>query len=133
MKLNLSKEMLDKATDAKSVHELIALLSESGTQLSPEEAKALYEKLHSQSTELSDNEIENVAGGKMFFLEGIGDIYIGDILPKSMSSHTHVCDDGSLAHTEEAKKFVAEISQSLSSDPGEILDIGFATKNKLHP
>ena len=58
MKLNLSKEMLDKATDAKSVHELIALLSESGTQLSPEEAKALYEKFgFVENGEVWDDEV----------------------------------------------------------------------------
>ena len=56
-------EMIEKAKAAKSADELLALAKENGTELTEEEAKAYFEQLNSKSGELSDDELDAVAGG----------------------------------------------------------------------
>lgn len=55
-------EVIEKAKQANSPEELLVLAKENNVTLSEEEAKKYFEKLH-QSGELSDEELENVAGG----------------------------------------------------------------------
>ena len=56
------KEMFEKAKEAKSVEELMSLAKENGMELSKESAAAYFEEMH-KSGELSDGELDNVAGG----------------------------------------------------------------------
>ncbi len=56
------KEMFEKAKEAKSVEELMSLAKENGMELSKESATAYFEEMH-KSGELSDEELDNVAGG----------------------------------------------------------------------
>ena len=56
------KEIFKKARAAKSEKELMTLARENGLELTEEEAKAYFGQLHA-SGELSDEELENVAGG----------------------------------------------------------------------
>ncbi len=63
MENKLTPELLEKAKKAKSAEELIALAKENGAQLSAEEANTYFAKLNSKTGELSDDELDNVAGG----------------------------------------------------------------------
>lgn len=60
--MELSKELLEQAKAASSAEELIALAKENGAELTQEEAQAYFAQLH-KSGELSDEELDNVAGG----------------------------------------------------------------------
>lgn len=57
-----NKELMEKAKRAHSPEELIALAKENEIELSEESAKAYYEQIN-KSGELSDDELDNVAGG----------------------------------------------------------------------
>ena len=56
------KELLEQAKKAKSAEELMALAKENGVELTKEEAEAYFAQLN-KSGELSDEELDNVAGG----------------------------------------------------------------------
>ena len=59
----MNEEMIAKAKEAKSVEELIALAKENGVELTEEDAKAYFAQLNPTKGELSDDELEDVAGG----------------------------------------------------------------------
>lgn len=59
----MNEEMITKAKEAKSVEELIALAKENGVELNEEDAKMYFEQLNAKKGELSDDELDNVAGG----------------------------------------------------------------------
>ena len=61
--MELNNELLAKAKAAKSPEELLALAKENGMKLTEEEAKAYFDRLHPQTGELSDSELDNVSGG----------------------------------------------------------------------
>ncbi|MDE5753178.1 MAG: Nif11-like leader peptide family RiPP precursor [Oscillospiraceae bacterium] len=58
----LTPELIKKARQAKSPEELLALAKENGITLSEDEAKEYFERLNG-SGEISDEELDNVAGG----------------------------------------------------------------------
>ena len=58
----MKEEILAKLKEAKSAEEIIAIAKEGGGELTAEQAQALYDRLHSAG-ELSDEDLENVAGG----------------------------------------------------------------------
>ena len=59
----MNEEMIAKAREAKSVEELMALAKETGIELTEEDAKMYFEQLNAKKGELSDDELEDVAGG----------------------------------------------------------------------
>ena len=59
----MNEEMIIKAKEAKSVEELIALAKENGVELNEEDAKMYFEQLNAKKGELSDDELDAVAGG----------------------------------------------------------------------
>ena len=61
--MELTKELVAKAKEAKTSEELMALAKENGIGLTEEEAKAYFDRLHPQTGELSDSELDNVSGG----------------------------------------------------------------------
>ena len=61
--MELNKELLAKAKNAKTPEELIALANENGMEMTEESAEAYYDLLHPQNGEISDDELDNVAGG----------------------------------------------------------------------
>jgi bacteriocin propeptide, TIGR03798 family len=61
--MELNKELLAKAKNAKTPEELIALANENGMEMTEESAEAYYNLLHPQNGEVSDDELDNVAGG----------------------------------------------------------------------
>ena len=58
----MNKELIAKAKEAKSVEELLALARENNIELTEEQAKECYDRLQG-TDELSDDELEKVAGG----------------------------------------------------------------------
>ena len=56
------KELMRKAREAASTEELMELAGSENVELTEEKAKKLFAGLHTEG-ELSDNELENVAGG----------------------------------------------------------------------
>ena len=56
------QEVMERANNAKSPEELLAMAKEMGVALTAEEAEEAYGMLHKKG-ELSDEELDNVAGG----------------------------------------------------------------------
>ena len=59
----MDKNLILKAKEAKSVEELMALAKENGIELNEEDAKMYFEQFNSKKGELSDDELDAVAGG----------------------------------------------------------------------
>ena len=59
----MKPEMIEKAKAAKSAEELLALAKESGVEMTADEAKTYFAQLGPKSGELSDDELDSVAGG----------------------------------------------------------------------
>ena len=60
--MNISKELLEKAKTAKSAEELLEMAKAEHIELTAEQAKEYFATIHA-SGELSDEELDNVAGG----------------------------------------------------------------------
>ena len=60
--MNISKELIEKAKTAKSAEELLAMAKAEKVELTEEEAAKAFAELN-KSGELSDEELDNVAGG----------------------------------------------------------------------
>ena len=58
----MKEEILAKLREAKSAEDFIAITKESGRELTAEQARELYDRLHG-SGELSDDDLAKVAGG----------------------------------------------------------------------
>lgn len=61
--MEMNKELIAKAKETKTVGELLALAKENGVEFTAEEAETYFEQLHPKTGELSDEELDNVAGG----------------------------------------------------------------------
>ena len=59
----MDQELLTKAKAAETAEELLTLAKENGMELTEAEAKTYFDLLHPQTGELSDDELDNVAGG----------------------------------------------------------------------
>lgn len=64
MENKIAQELIERAKQAGSAEELLALAKENGVKLTAEEAQEVYEMWHA-SAELSDEELENAAGGSL--------------------------------------------------------------------
>ena len=62
----MDKNLILKAKEAKSAEELMALAKENGIELNEEDAIMYFEQLNAKKGELSDDELEDVAGGGCF-------------------------------------------------------------------
>lgn len=60
--MKLSEALIEKAKSAKTAEELLELAKSENIELSAEEAEKAFAELH-KSGELSDDELDNVAGG----------------------------------------------------------------------
>ena len=60
--MNISKELLEKGTTAKSAEELLEMAKTEKIELTEEEAAKAFAELN-KTGELSDEELDNVAGG----------------------------------------------------------------------
>ena len=61
-----TEEQIKKAKTAKTPEELLKMAEENGIELTLEQAKGYYAMLNPTSGALSDEELENVAGGKCY-------------------------------------------------------------------
>ncbi|MGN0349996.1 MAG: hypothetical protein ACI4DR_10725, partial [Roseburia sp.] len=77
------KELLEKAKAAKTPEEIQAIAKENGMEdFSLESAKAYYEQFHKEG-ELSDEELDNVAGGACYTDDG-----------RMVTTIANFCEDG---------------------------------------
>ena len=60
---NLTPEMIEKAKAAKSAEELLELAKANGVEMTADEAATYFAQLTPTSGELSDDDLNNVAGG----------------------------------------------------------------------
>ena len=60
--MNYSNELVEKAKQAKSAEELLEMAKAENIELTEEEAEKAFAELH-KSGEISDEELDNVAGG----------------------------------------------------------------------
>ena len=60
--MNVSKELLEKAKQEKTAEELLAIAQADNVELSEEEAAKAFAELN-KTGEISDEELDNVAGG----------------------------------------------------------------------
>ena len=63
--MNISKELIEKAKTAKSAEELLAMAKAENIELTEEQAAKAFAELN-KTGELSDEELDNVAGGGRF-------------------------------------------------------------------
>lgn len=69
MENNFTPEIIEKAKQAKSAEELMALAKENGIGITEEQAAEYFERLN-RSGELSDDELDSVAGGGCYYDDG---------------------------------------------------------------
>lgn len=62
------EEVLGKAVQCKNAEELMALAEENGITLSDRDAAEFFEAYIAKSVELSDDDLDAVAGGGMIFI-----------------------------------------------------------------
>lgn len=62
MEQKITQELIEQAKKAESAEALLALAKENGVELSAEDARKFYDMWHT-TAELSDEELDNVAGG----------------------------------------------------------------------
>ena len=60
--MKISDELKKQAINAKSAEELLKIAEENHIEITPEEAEKYYASLHTEG-QLSDTELDNVAGG----------------------------------------------------------------------
>ena len=60
--MNISKELLEKAKQAKTAEELLAMAKAENIELTEEQAAQAFAKMN-KNCELSDEELDNVSGG----------------------------------------------------------------------
>ncbi len=58
----MNQEIIEKAKNAKSPEEILEIAKENNIEIGMKEAEAVYERLNA-SGEVSDDELESVAGG----------------------------------------------------------------------
>ncbi len=68
--MEMNKELIAKAKEAKSADELMTLAKENGVELTKEEADTYFGQLNPKTGELSDEELDNVAGGGCYASDG---------------------------------------------------------------
>ena len=60
---NFNAEMIEKAKVAKTAEELLEIAKAEGVEMTADDAAAYFEQLNPKSGELSDDDLDNVAGG----------------------------------------------------------------------
>lgn len=68
--MEYNKELIETARKAGSPEELLAFAKENGVEMTGEDAKNYFDQLHPKTGELSDNELDNVAGGGCYARDG---------------------------------------------------------------
>ena len=93
-------ELMEKAKQANSPEELLALAKENNVELTQEQAEAFFEKIN-KSGVLSDDELDNVAGGcggsdddvMMCPQCGKNTLHSSKIYGRSGYFHEYICDN----------------------------------------
>ena len=73
----MKKDLLEKAKQAKNPEELMSIAKENGIEMTEESAKAYFEQLNPKTGEVSDDELNNVAGGGCHTKDGREIVTVG--------------------------------------------------------
>ena len=65
-----NQEMLAKARKAETKEELLNMAKENGVEMDAESAQAYFDQLHKPTGEMSDDELDDVAGGACYKGDG---------------------------------------------------------------
>ena len=68
--MELNEKMLEKAKNAKTAEELVAIARENSIELTDEESKTYFAKLNAKEGEIDDDELDNVSGGACYSDDG---------------------------------------------------------------
>ena len=85
--MEMNRELIAKAKATESPEELMALAKENNIELTEETAKAYFGQLNPPTGELSDDELDNVAGGGCYAKDG-----------RLVVSALHICNNFSGIH-----------------------------------
>ena len=72
---HFDEEAIAKAKQAKNVEDLLTLAKESGVEMTAEQAQEYYTQFHPKSGELADDQLDNVAGGRMNAIYAIQSVH----------------------------------------------------------
>ena len=87
----MNSELIAKAKEAKSAEELLAIAKENDIEITEDEAKEYYDRLHA-SGELADDELDSVSGGGCGGSVPPGAKVINDSLRESCDHYVHDSD-----------------------------------------
>ena len=65
----MDNEFFEKLKAAKSAEELVQMAKAEGAEIAPDKAEELFARLNAEG-ELSDEDIENLAGGRNYYSTG---------------------------------------------------------------
>ena len=89
---SFNSKLIEKAKEAKSVDELLAMAKASGVEISSEGANNYFAQLNPQMGELSDAELDNISGGGCgednSQVNFEGELYPGRLVYLCNSGHT---------------------------------------------
>ena len=83
---NFNAEMIEKAKVAKTAEELLEIAKAEGVEMTADDAAAYFEQLNPKSGELSDDDLDNVAGGGCG-----GSVRVGDNVRVTSGETCQIC------------------------------------------
>ncbi len=87
--MEINKELIAKAKECETAQELLSLAKENGIEMNEEQANSLFAQLN-KTGEISEEELENTAGGRCDFLY--------EQCPKCRQRHVILKHKGSVAY-----------------------------------
>ena len=82
---NLTPEIIEKAKATGSAEELLEIAKANGVEMTADEAATCFAQLNSQSGELSDDDLDSVAGG------ACGSVRVGDTVRVTSGETCPIC------------------------------------------
>ena len=76
--MNFNAEMIEKAKAAKNAEELLEIAKAAGIEMTEDDAKTYFAQLNPKSGELSDDDLDNVAGGACGNSDNSNAVKLGD-------------------------------------------------------
>ena len=75
---NFTPELIEKAKAAKNAEELLELAKANGVEMTADEATTCFAQLNPTNSELSDDDLDNVAGGACGNSDNSNAVKLGD-------------------------------------------------------
>lgn len=98
-KFKLTSDILSQATQCKTLEEILVKARDFGEDITLDQAKRLFELSHPRTGPVSDDELDNVAGGGCS--QPYSCMFCGEIMPSFSAEMEHV----STCHPERYKEW----------------------------